>query len=406
MSAPHLMLFDLYAGGHHVQYLQNVATYWARHELPGRLSIVVPRPFLDAYPSLATFAAAHRTSGINVVSISEDVQPLGSGPLRLVRAGLEHARHVRHYVKCLRPDHAVLMYFDHAQLALAIDLRFSFPVRFSGIYFRPSFHYSRFGEHTASTEERLRNFRKRVLLWAALRNPHFGTLFCLDPYVVPDVRRMGGQAVVLPDGVVPRVEEAADVRWGIEPGRKTVLLFGSLSRRKGLFEVLDALRRLPESDQRQLGFVLAGPIVDPERERVRREVRALKYHTPLQVVFDERFIPDEEIQAMVRRADLVLLTYQRHVGSSNVLARAAMAGVPVLATDYGLVGKLVRERRLGQTIDATSAADIAAALSTFLEAPAKLPFSLEDAARFAEGHTADAFARTILSHTVQRRDAP
>ena len=399
MRAPHVMLFDLYAGGHRLQYLLNLATHWAERGLPGRLSIVVPTAFLDAHPPLRTFADVHRTSGIEVVPITEPVRLKAPGPLQLVRYGVEQGRHLRRYVERLRPDHAVLMYFDHAQLALAFGLRFDFPVRFSGIYFRPQFHYGRFEGHATSPRERATNLRKRLVLRAALRNPHLHTLFCLDPYAVADVRRMGGRAVALPDGVAPEAGRA-DVRWAPEDGRRAVLLFGTLHRRKGLFEVLDAMRRLSKDDQRRLALVLAGPITDLERDRALRELGDLATSTPLQVVLDERFIPDEEIQAMVRRADLVLLTYQRHVGSSNVLVRAAMAGRPVLATDYGLVGALVREHRLGQALDAGSPEVIAPALSAFLANPYAVPFSPEAACRYAEANTAEAFARTILEHAT------
>lgn len=402
MRKPHVMLFDLYAGGHRLQYLQSLATYWAAHELPGRLSLVVTCAFLEAHPSLAAFADVHRTSGIEVIPITEPVHLDDAGPLRLVRYSREQGRHLRRYVERLRPDHAVLMYFDHAQLALAFGLRFDVPVRLSGIYFRPSFHYRRFRGHRPSPKERLLNVRKRLVLRAALRNPHLAHLFCLDPFVVPDVRRLGrdGQAVVLPDGVRLRSDVGTDVDWPVDPRRKVALLFGSLDRRKGIFQVFEAVQRLPERDQRRLALVLAGPIEDPDRDRVLRELHALKTRTPLQVMLDERFIPDEEIQVMIRRADLVLLTYQRHIGSSNVLVRAAMAERPVLATDYGLVGALVRARRLGQTVDAGSPEAIAAALSAYLADPSAVPFSPENACRYAEANTAEAFARTILARVT------
>ena len=135
-----------------------------------------------------------------MVPIAEPIHLPTSGPLRLVRYGIEQGRHLRRYVERLRPDHAVLMYFDHAQLALGFGLRFDFPVRLSGIYFRPSLHYGRFDGHAASPKERAASLRKRLVLWAALRNPHLDGLFSLDPFALPDVRRLGraGQAVALP----------------------------------------------------------------------------------------------------------------------------------------------------------------------------------------------------------------
>ena len=59
------------------------------------------------------------------------------------------------------------------------------------------------------------------------------------------------------------------------------------------------------------------------------------------------------------RSDVVLAPYQRFVGSSGVLMWAARAGRPVLAQEFGLVGRLTRDHRLGAVADSSDPAHLA-----------------------------------------------
>ncbi len=54
---------------------------------------------------------------------------------------------------------------------------------------------------------------------------------------------------------------------------------------------------------------------------------------------------------LLKRCDVVLIPYQRHVGSSGLLIWAASAGKPVITQDFGLIGALTRAYKLGQTVD-------------------------------------------------------
>ena len=78
---------------------------------------------------------------------------------------------------------------------------------------------------------------------------------------------------------------------------------------------------------------------------------------------------------------------------SAVLVRAAAAGKPVLSSDYGLMGQLVKTQQLGQAVDAESPVAVADALATFGQAtwPAD-PAAMQ---HFAEQNQASQYARTI-----------
>ena len=404
MKYPHIMLYDLYAGGHNGQYIEQLLLYWIQQGLQGRLTVVVPSFFVEKYPSIPALIEQHRDSGLELVRIDDDVDLSADRRFRLLYLDSLHRRMIRKYVERVRPDHSLLMSIDHVQLSLSFDLRFDFPVAISGIYFRPSFHYDSFGEARPTLKERTRKLRKTVLLKAALRNPHLHTLFSLDPYAVPFLREMTShtQFVALPDGADFSGDELSGEemrrRWGVESGRKVALLFGALSNRKGVFRVLEALPLLPESYQKQLCLVLSGKLEEDNRARAVDMIRRLERTTSVQIVLDDLFLAYHEIQSVIRGADLALITYQRHIGSSNVLIRAAAERKPVLGSDYGLVGEHIRRRKLGLAVDTTKAEVIAAALQTFLTDPAAYPFDAESAYRFAHENVASAYAEIIFSH--------
>lgn len=60
-----------------------------------------------------------------------------------------------------------------------------------------------------------------------------------------------------------------------------------------------------------------------------------------------RYLSESEERFSFCSADVVLLPYIRHYGSSGVLSRAAAAGKMVIASDEGLLAKRIREHRLG-----------------------------------------------------------
>lgn len=248
---------------------------------------------------------------------------------------------------------------------------------------------------------------KQVVLRAALRNPHLRTLFCLDPFAAAHIAGWArhSECVFLPEPLwVPDMPvESSALEDAVEPGRRRLVFFGSLDDRKGIRPVLDALAALPESSQRRLALIFAGPVGSVEREELLARIAAFDANSAVQVLLEDRFVPEAQVQRLLAACDLVLLTYRHHVGSSGVLVRAAAAGVPVLATDYGLVGAQVRKHRLGLPLDATSSEEIRSALLAWLDRPDAMPFDRSSASRFAAANTAEAFADTIFSRLLAPR---
>jgi glycosyltransferase involved in cell wall biosynthesis len=398
---PRIVLFNLYSGGHHPQHLECLAAYWEALTPDAELHVVVSDRHVLAHPDTAARIAATPNTELHVARLPDGFEESRSSTFARDRL---HGRLAAHYIRLLHPDHFVLMLFDHAQLSLAVDLRFPWPVAISGIYFRPSFHYGSLGGPPQTSGDRVKGVVKQLVLRAALRNPHLRTLFSLDPFAVPYIERWSThtEAVVLPEPLEHRQPAAgSSLLDDLEPDRRRLVVFGSLDERKGIGVVLDALQALPRQAQRALTLVLGGPVIGSGRVELLARLREFAAHSDVELRLEDRFIPESDVQRLLAGCDLSLLTYQRPVGSSGVLIRAAAAGIPVLATDYGVVGEQVRRHRLGIAVDTTDANSIRVVIEAWVERPETIPFDREAAAEFARQNTAELFAETIFSRLLR-----
>jgi beta-1,4-mannosyltransferase len=145
-----------------------------------------------------------------------------------------------------------------------------------------------------------------------------------------------GKILVIPHGSY--VDAFAG--YGIaEPDRSSgapfeFLCFGQIRPYKQLPELVRAFRALPHDDVR---LVIAGkPIVDAELERIREAA-----DRDTRVVIDARYIPDDEVSVLHRRAHAAIFAY-RDVFSSGALVLALSYGLPVVAPAVSTATELVR----------------------------------------------------------------
>lgn len=402
MRARHLLLFEPNIGGHHGLFLHHLVDYWCTHALEGKLDLLIPEDFLSKHQTLSKRLKAPDAKAIQIYTFAHQKQKQQKKNTGLIAHDFQIGKILKQHLEITQPTHCLLMYFDHLQLSLGSGLRFHFPIQLSGIYFRPSFHYPDLMERPASWKEQLNHLRKSIQLKVALSNPHFQTLFCLDPFVVPYIEQFQRdiRPVALPDGVETYdVTDANTTKsWHVEPARQVALLFGSLASRKGVFNVLEALPLLDRYLQKKMAIVFSGSILGLERDHFEHMILQAQQQTEVQLIVDDRFIEDDEIPAMMEQADVVLVTYLRHIGSSNVLIRAARAGTPVLGSDYGLVGAQIRRWHLGIAVDTTQPQAIAHGLETFLLNPEDSTFNPEEALTFSQANTALKFAETIFAN--------
>jgi len=179
--------------------------------------------------------------------------------------------------------------------------------------------------------------------------------------------------------------ESARTALGLEGD--VALFFGYVRHYKGLDTLLQAWRRVRER-RPQATLVVAGEFYEkPEPFVALAEaaggVRLLN-----------RYIPDDEVEALFRASDVVVLPY-RSGTQSGVTHVAHALGVPVIATRVGGISEGVREGETGLTCASEDPVALAATIERFFAERLGSAMAPHIAALQAR-HSWDALARSAV----------
>lgn len=146
------------------------------------------------------------------------------------------------------------------------------------------------------------------------------------------------------------------------------LFFGQMRDEKGIETLLSALKRY---DGDPFTMVLAGSPTDVTDETL----AAVQAQSAADLHVVAEFIPDEELPLYFLAADGVVCPYQRSFGeyrTSNVFQKAAGAGRPILASDFGTFRDRIDKWDLGTTFEPESPGALATALREFVSAEGEI----------------------------------
>lgn len=188
-----------------------------------------------------------------------------------------------------------------------------------------------------------------------------------DQYAVDELNQMykTDKFYFLPDPV-PNIDmkKVKDVRseLGIKHADKVFLHFGGLDPRKGTLEILDAIALMTEDELVGKVFVFAGRVFKSMHDEFYGKYEILKNKAKI-LVFDE-FCSYDFLNDLCYSCDCILIPYKNPNQSSGVIGYASLFQKPVIGPSQGLLGRLIKEYKLGVTIDYISDIDIKKALMT------------------------------------------
>lgn len=397
------VLFDLSLYGHHPVYIRHLITYWQQKEFLERLTIVVLPDFFTVHADVVALADSSCIRFISITASETDALKNRSSGINRSLRNFQEWHFFQRYARTLKADHCLMLYFDSCLLPLAAGM--SFPCPFSGIYFRPTFHYSTFYPQSGAAQPlnaRLQKWREQLSIKRALDHPKFKTLFSLDPLAVEGLRQLYPKADVieLPDPVSLRhsaQSEVAALRQSleIECDRKVLLLFGAITERKGIFQLLEAISLLPSDVCQHLCILLIGESNPTMQPKLRSRIEILQQARPVQFVINFEYLDEALVPAYFHLADIILAPYQQHVGMSGILLQAAAARKPVLGSDYGLMGEITRRHQLGVAVDTTRPQEIADGIYRLIAKDGNNLYNPCSAYQFARANSAERFAQVI-----------
>ena len=351
------MFFEVASRGHRLDYIQRLLGAIAEREVLGSIVFVLGPDFSQALDD-ELLASAQRSSDVEVIYMTDrEMRRCRSkgGLRRRLNTYLTFER----YFKATGADLGFVNYLDTVLFGMALTPFARSKKAVAGILFRPTVHYPSLG--MASLEgvsfcERSREWFSLkghdMIYRTGLKSPRVKTILSLDP-LFPEFARTqysGGHKVqILPEPYSAETPESLDLPRG---DRTTFLLFGSISRRKGLLETLDALVHLTPEEVSRVRLVVAGRLADDIRVSAADRIdRVRRVHPRLELDIRNRYIPDNELKTLVKKCDVILAPYLRHVGSSGTLVWAAHYRRPVISQRYGLMGALVKRHGLGLACD-------------------------------------------------------
>jgi glycosyltransferase involved in cell wall biosynthesis len=154
------------------------------------------------------------------------------------------------------------------------------------------------------------------------------------------------------------------------PSGRTLLFFGLIRRYKGLDTLVRALAEVPDAR-----LVIAGDPIDPAEP-----TRELARELGIDGRIDWRlgYLPDEEVERLMREAAMAVFPYLSGSSASGTLATALGHGRPAVVTD--VLGETVAEHGAGRVVRPNDPTALASAIRSLLDDPA----ALEEAYRGTE----------------------
>lgn len=269
-----------------------------------------------------------------------------------------------------------------------------------GITMRSTFHHHQVGVKAPARP--LVNAVKSGLFRQAVQVRGMRALLSIDP-TLPEwsARWLGKRAAEVAYLADPFPDARADdpaqsrARLGLGTGR-LLLVYGSITERKGIRELIAALEHMPDAPT----LVVAGEQDADTREFLLAHRARLN---PSPVMFD-MFVTNEMEHDLFSACDVVWLGYKGHYGMSGVLVQAYRFGRPVVATAEGLIGWFCHGGQLGPLLDDLAPQTIGSAIeAAFAHASEDEPRSADAApstphdrhARLLERNTLEQFKRTL-----------
>lgn len=392
-----ILLYDPYSSGHHREYFEHVIHYMSKAE--GLEMTIICSPEIEGY--LTEIARVYE-SPVRIEAIEARIIQKIESTSRLIIRGYRDACCLKDFVKRYEPDLVVALYINTLQPFLNFPFFRSTRARIRGILFDPIAMPGRGSGGRPAIRGQLKVFRKMLQLkWLSL-NGQVEKVFVLNDLEIAKFlnRNLGAGRDVfgfipdpIPLHVAEKTKEIGAADGGLRSGRKVFLLIGSLDRRKGVLEALNTMERLDGEFASEIHLKIVGKFRAPDFEtKVMNRVVALK-EKGFSIELCVGWVDDTRFFLEMAACDLVLIPYCGFQGSSGLIGNACALRKPILATNEGLVGELVIQRRLGRVVNPREVEAFAQAMRLFLQEG--WSHSLEQQV-YAEQAESDEFVRKLL----------
>jgi glycosyltransferase involved in cell wall biosynthesis len=150
-----------------------------------------------------------------------------------------------------------------------------------------------------------------------------------------------------------------------------LLAFGSIRENKGLHLAIQAVQQINARSGMRVHLTIAGNVANAREKNYWSECRTLINRDRENIDVIEGYISDTQAGALIESHHALLLPYLDFASESGVASIALSNRRPILATNAGGLGTLLKKCNCGILIDSPTVEGVATAIVTALQAGSK-----------------------------------
>jgi len=293
-------------------------------------------------------------------------QTVGKNP-NAISLFLTQRRRLSNIVRFLENEkrsHVILNTFDDFFYALLL-VRIKSKINISGIYVSPKLSFGNYNIYKIS-----KTLVRLILVSMIINmNKNIQKLIFVDDFSYFNVMKLTLPSIsatklnLVSD--VGDVQKPSDIHHDQHAKKKfTILVYGSLSKRKGINQLLNALKLVNAN----IRVIFAGT---PDKS-IENLICAEKLGKNIEVKKIFRYCDAKLESELFYKCDLVWLGYAKNfTSSSGVLYQAWSAQKPVIASQHGIIAYRVKKYKAGVTLNVDSSAKLAVLIDELSAFPPK-----------------------------------
>ncbi len=371
-----IALFDWTVEGHHSRYVRRFSEVLGPR---ANLIVAVPEeisPEVSDLPVKYFPLGSKRPRPDSSQSLSDQNRELAITEVDLFERVVEE----------VRPDHIIHMCADPIIRRMVYRPTYNVPVTLC--IFHPRAHYFASYRSLLPPGELMRAWFQEYLVMRWRQRLDAYAIFTLDQEAVRRWSlRKGAPAFYLPE---PPLEAIADLPAFRE--RSGCIIYGYLFAQKGIGRLRRAVAQCPSP----IRVILAGNADPTYQPALMSHVSAMHGSG---ATIDLRCWQHNEHEGLAALAEArcAVLPYIRHYGMSRVLLEASVAGTPVIAHNFGLLGHLVEKHGIGEVVDCSNPRAFSKVLNKFCSDEGLIQSYSNSLSRFADNFSRSVFERAILA---------
>jgi len=257
--------------------------------------------------------------------------------------------------KTTKPDIVFLPYLDELAISVAFRGAPFGATKWSAIAMQPQFHYPEIG----IVKEGSRGLLFQGWIYRRiLAEKNLTKLVIIDetltPYLSKHFPELVDRVLYMPDPIeIPKVmnKKKAKTMLGLTVGRPVILVYGSITKRKGVDTLLAAMSI--EEFPKEVDVLIAGAQDQYVKSLLGMPLGRALIESGRVYQINHRLSKEEEA-LVFSAASYVWAGYKKYLRMSGIIVLAGRMKLPIIACDSGLVGWLTKKYASGILVDVMS----------------------------------------------------